>query len=54
MQNLHFALLTNLPLLKAMKDMSHDLRVKEKYRLQQTKNPQFSVPIAKQWIISAD
>ena len=54
MRKLHFALLTSLPLLKAMKDMSHALCVKEKYHLQQTKNPQFSVPIAKQWIISAD
>ena len=37
MRQLYFALLTNLCLLKTLKDKFQVLRVKEKYRLQKTK-----------------
>ena len=38
MQKLYFAVLTNLCLLKALKDMSHAPHIKDKHRLQETKN----------------
>ena len=41
MRKLYFALLTNLFLVTALKDMPHRFCVKEKYCLQQAKKPQF-------------